>query len=397
MRKGTLVNFWGNMPLLGKTLLIAMAAPLLVFNAWALFTIADYFHSLLVILIGAGLIAFLLNYPVMLMERQGATRDRAAILVFLVALSVLLGVGITLVPIAIDQASQLVVRLPDWIDSGQQQLLILSDQLQGSNLPVNLDLLLEQVTDRLKGQLQSIASRVLSVAVLTVTSLLDFLLTLVLSFYLLQHGDELWSSIVDWLPIKVRDSLSQTLRLSFQNYFLGQFITATSMGVSLTLIFVWLAVPFGLLFGLTIGTMALVPFGGTVGIALVTVLVALRDIGLGLKVLAACVAVQQVLENFIAPRILGSMTGLNPVWIFLAVLTGARVGGLIGVVIAVPIAVVIKTALVALRSDEGPSGLILRSSYLDEPRPEKEAPLGRSVTEERSTSTADEVSAANIP
>jgi predicted PurR-regulated permease PerM len=395
MRKGTLINFWGNMPLLGKTLLIALAAPLLVINAWALFTIADYFHSLLVILIGAGLIAFLLNYPVMLMERQGTSRDRAAILVFLGALSVLLGLGITLVPIAIDQASQLVVRLPDWIDSGQQQLLILSDQLQGSNLPVNLDLLLEQVTDRLKGQLQSIASRVLSVAVFTVTSLLDFLLTLVLSFYLLQHGDELWSSIVDWLPIKVRDSLSQTLRLSFQNYFLGQFITATSMGVSLTLIFVWLAVPFGLLFGLTIGTMALVPFGGSVGIALVTVLVALRDIGLGLKVLAACVAVQQVLENFIAPKILGSMTGLNPVWIFLAVLTGARVGGLLGVVIAVPIAVVIKTALVALRSDEGPSGLILRASYLEEPHSEPDS--GRSTTGEERSTTPDEITPAQVP
>ncbi|HEY9909521.1 MAG TPA: AI-2E family transporter [Thermosynechococcaceae cyanobacterium] len=395
MRKGTLVNFWGNLSPLAKTLLIALAAPLLVLNAWAFFTISDYFHSLLVILIGASLIAFLLNYPVMLMEQQGATRERAAILVFLAAVSLLLALGITLVPIALDQASQLVVRLPEWIDSGQQQLLILSDQLQGSNLPVNLDLLVEQVTDRVKGQLQAIAARILSVAVFTVTSLLDFLLTLVLSFYLLQHGDELWSSIVDWLPIKVRDSLSQTLRQSFQNYFLGQFITATSMGVSLTLIFVWLAVPFGLLFGLTIGTMALVPFGGSVGIAIVTTLVALRDIGLGLKVLAACVAVQQVLENLIAPRILGSMTGLNPVWIFLAVLTGARVGGLLGVVIAVPIAAVIKTALVALRSDDG-SGLILRSTYSDKAYTEKELPMvGRVSKEERST-PADEIP-ANIP
>ena len=400
MRKGTLVNFWGTMPLLGKTLLIAMAVPLLVLNAWALFTIADYFHSLLVILIGAGLIAFLLNYPVMLMEKQGATRERSAVLVFLVALSLLLGLGITLVPIAIDQASQLVVRLPEWIDSGQQQLLILSDQLQGSNLPVNLDLLLEQVNDRLKSQLQSIATRALSVAVLTVTSLLDFLLTLVLSFYLLQHGDELWSSLVDWLPVKLRDSFSQTLRLSFQNYFLGQFITATCMGVSLTLIFVWLAVPFGLLFGLTIGTMALVPFGGSVGIAIVTLLVALRDIGLGLKVLAACVAVQQVLENLLAPRILSSMTGLNPVWVFLAVLTGARVGGLIGVVIAVPIAVVIKSILVSLRSEESVTGLILRSSYPDDLDTEKDCSGEDQTSVETSTvaaTSSSEATPAQVP
>jgi len=52
------------------------------------------------------------------------------------------------------------------------------------------------------------------------------------------------------------------------------------------------------------------------------------------------------------------VTGLNPVWVFLAILTGARVGGLLGVVIAVPTAVVIKSALVALRS---PTALLATS------------------------------------
>ncbi|HEY9802139.1 MAG TPA: AI-2E family transporter, partial [Leptolyngbyaceae cyanobacterium] len=59
--------------------------------------------------------------------------------------------------------------------------------------------------------------------------------------------------------------------------------------------------------------------------------------------------VQQILENLIAPRILGNFTGLNPVWILISVLTGARIGGLLGVIVAVPTAVIIKTALTALR------------------------------------------------
>jgi predicted PurR-regulated permease PerM len=176
------------------------------------------------------------------------------------------------------------------------------------------------------------------------------LLTLVLTFYLLQNGDLLWESLLEWLPDKVRKPFSETLRLSFQNYFLSQFILSTCMGSILTLIFLWLAVPFGLLFGLTIGAMALVPFGGSVGIALVTLLVALRDIGLGVKVLAASLIVQQILENLVAPRVLGSVTGLNPVWIFVSILTGARVGGLLGVIVAVPTAVVVKNILVAVRS-----------------------------------------------
>jgi predicted PurR-regulated permease PerM len=63
----------------------------------------------------------------------------------------------------------------------------------------------------------------------------------------------------------------------------------------------------------------------------------------------AAVIVQQLVENGIAPRVLGSVTGLNPFWVFIAILSGARVGGLLGVIVAVPAAVIIKEALLALR------------------------------------------------
>lgn len=122
-------------------------------------------------------------------------------------------------------------------------------------------------------------------------------------------------------------------------------------GSALTLVFLILQVPFGLLFGLTIGVMALVPFGGTIGIILVTLLVNLRDISLGLKVLLASILVQQIVENLVGPKVLGKVTGLNPVWVLIAILSGARLGGLLGVVVAVPLAVVIKSGLQSIRPD----------------------------------------------
>uniref|UniRef100_UPI0025B5F059 AI-2E family transporter n=1 Tax=Trichocoleus desertorum TaxID=1481672 RepID=UPI0025B5F059 len=345
-----LLNWWQSLKPFPRFLAIALAAPLLVLNAWALSLMFAYFHSLIVILVGASLIAFLLNYPVGWLERHGAQRQQAAILVFLLALSVLLALGVTLVPLVFSQAQQLVSRLPEWIDSGRRQLLMLNERAETLNLPVNFDALVVQINDRLKGQLQAIAGQALNLAVITVTSLLDGLLTIVLSFYLLQHSDRLWFSLVEWLPTPARQPFTQTLRLSFQNFFIGQLILATCMASALIPTFLWLKVPFGLLFGLTIGFMALVPFGGTVGIALVTLLVTLQNVWLGLRVLLASVIVQQILENLIAPRILSSVTGLNPVWVLISILAGARVGGLLGVIVAVPTAVVIKTALMALRS-----------------------------------------------
>ena len=350
MQTRLILQLWQAMTPLARFLAIALLAPLLVLNAWAISSIFDYFHSLIVIVVAASLLAFLLNYPVHWMERQGAQREPVAVLVFLLALSILLALGVTLVPLVITQAQQLVIRLPELIDSGRYQLMLLNDWAEKQGYPVNLDALVVQINDRLKGQLQGIAVQALNIAVVTVTSLLDFVLTMVLTFYLLQHGDELWLSLIQWLPDRIRQPFSQTLRLSFQNYFIGQLIFGICMGSALTAIFVWLKVPFGLLFGITIGIMALVPYGGTAGIALTTLLVALQNFWLGFRVLIAAVIVQQILDNLIFPRILGSFTGLNPVWILISVLTGARIGGLLGVIVAVPSAVVIKAALTAVRS-----------------------------------------------
>jgi predicted PurR-regulated permease PerM len=375
MQTRKLLDWWQTLTPIARVGAIALFAPLLVLNGWAISAIFTYFHSLIVILVGASVLAFLLNYPVSWMQHQGARREQVAILVFLLALSILLALGVTLFPLALTQAQQLVARLPELIDSGRSQLMLLNEKAESFGIPINLDALVVQINDRVKSQLQAIAGQVLNLAVVTVTSLLDFLLTMVLTFYLLQHGDELWHSLVDWFPTRFRKPFTETVRLSFQNFFISQLILSTCMASALIPSFLWLKVPFGLLFGLTIGIMALIPFGGSVGIALTTSLVALQDFWMGARVLIAAVIVQQILENLIGPRILGSFTGLNPVWVLISVLTGARVGGLLGVIVAVPTAVVIKTALSALRpatsSDTGETGSYVE---IDAPIPPEASP-----------------------
>ncbi len=349
MQTRKLLDWWQTLTPIARIGASALFAPLLVLNGWAISAIFNYFHSLIAILVGASVLAFLLNYPVSWMERRGARREQVAVLVFLLALSILLALGVTLFPLALTQAQQLVARLPELIDSGRSQLMILNEKAESMGLPINLDAIVVQINDRVKGQLQAIAGQVLNLAVVTVTSLLDFLLTMVLTFYLLQHGGELWESLVEWLPTRFREPFSRTVRLSFQNFFISQLILSICMASALIPSFLWLKVPYGLLFGLTIGIMALIPFGGSVGIAATTLLVSLQDVWMGARVLAAAVIVQQILENLIAPRILGSFTGLNPVWVLISVLTGARIGGLLGVIVAVPCAVVIKTIISAIR------------------------------------------------
>jgi len=82
------------------------------------------FTPLIVILVAASLLAFLLNYPVSWMERQGAIREQVAILVFFSFIN-FVGIGCNTRSPCPLPAQQLVIRLPEWIDSGRHQLMVL--------------------------------------------------------------------------------------------------------------------------------------------------------------------------------------------------------------------------------------------------------------------------------
>jgi predicted PurR-regulated permease PerM len=66
---------------------------------------------------------------------------------------------------------------------------------------------------------------------------------------------------------------------------------------------------------------------------------------------------QQVKDNLLAPRLLGNFIGLNPIWIFVAILMGYEIAGLLGTLVAVPIAGTIKGTFDAIKSGK-PSDLV---------------------------------------
>jgi predicted PurR-regulated permease PerM len=328
----------------------ALAFPLSALNGWLLIVAFQYFQAPIATFITATLLAFILNYPVQFLVTHQVLRTRAVLWVLGITLLLLSVAGVTLAPIVFSQLNDLANRLPSWLESGSQQLRTLNDWAIERNLPIDLSGIATQLTDRLSGQLQSLTGQLLDLILSTVGSVFNLVLTLVLTFYILLHGEQLWEGICDWLPdpigLRVRPLLSQ----NFHNYYVGQASLAAMMGGAMTLAFVLLKVPFGLLFGLGVGFMAFFPFGGALSICLVSLLMALQSFWLGVRVLAIAIIIEQAIENGIAPRLLGGFTGLNPVWVLVSLLLGARVGGILGVLIAVPMAGFIKSTATVLRS-----------------------------------------------
>lgn len=336
-------------------LIIGLGFPVIGLNLWVLFQLFRYFEHPIVILTLAALTAFLLNYPVIILERIHFPRTLAIGTVLSITLALLIILGVTVVPTALEQTAQLVQQVPEWISASNENINAWEQWAKVKGVPIDLNVLRTQINTKIDTQLQEIGSQILGLAVGTLSGVLDTLSIVVLSVYMLLFGNRLWLGIVDLLPARIGRPLSISLRQNFQNFFIGQLILGAFMASTLTPIFFFLRVPFGLSFAILIGASELIPFiGASLGIGLVTLLIMLKNFGLGVSVLISSIFIQQIKDNLLAPKLMGEFIGLNPIAILACLLIGGQIAGLFGILIAVPIVGTIKGTIDLIQKEQHP-------------------------------------------
>jgi predicted PurR-regulated permease PerM len=172
---------------------------------------------------------------------------------------------------------------------------------------------------------------------------------IVLSFYLLleQHGAK--KLLVKYLPLKEREaviSISQKIGYKMGSWMRGQLLLGLIIGVIDGIGLIILGVPFALVLAIWAGFTELIPYVGPVLGAIPAVAIAfLQSPILGVLVLALYVVVQQLEGNFLVPKIMQKAVGLSPVIIILAMLVGGRLAGLLGIILAIPTAVIVDVLI----------------------------------------------------
>jgi predicted PurR-regulated permease PerM len=327
---------------LPRWLNIGLAFPVIILNGWLLIQVIQYFQPLVNVVSVAILLAFVLDYPIKFLQKRGVGRNLAIIAVLVLAIVILGAVGVILIPLIFQQLNELANVLPSWFDSGIQQIGVLQNWVITQQLPVNLGGLATQVLDRVSSQFQTFTTKIVGLAFDTIGIVVNSILAIVLTVYLVLNGQSLWDGIYQWFPEHIGTKVRQLLKEDFQNYFIGQVTLGAILAVTATLTFLALQMPLPLLFGLGIGFFSLFPFGTGVGIAIVSILVALENFWQGVEIAAIAVAIDQINSNIVAPRILGNLTGLNPVWVVISLLLGAKLGGVLGLLVAIPFASFIK-------------------------------------------------------
>jgi predicted PurR-regulated permease PerM len=332
-------------------LIYGLGGPIIALNVWLLSVLFSYFQHPITIFSIATILAFLLNYPVKFFERARISRAQAVIIVLLLTLTLLVILGVTLVPMVIEQTNQLLDKIPDWLISSQDNLEQLQIWAKKRRLPLNFSVINQQINANIQILVQQIPSGAVGFAGTLLSGVLNVVLVVVLAFYMLLYGDRVWYALVNLLPFHIRVPFTTSLRLNFQNFFLIQLLLGLFMVVSLTPIFLILKVPFALVFAIFIGVSELIPFvGATLGIGTVTILLLLQNWWLAIQVAIAAIVMQQVKDNLLGPKLLGDFIGINPIWIFVSILMGFEIAGFLGSLLAVPIAGTIKGTLDAMNS-----------------------------------------------
>lgn len=349
---------------------------LLLGIGYAALNLFGYLAGVLYILVSALVVAYVLQLVVDPLSRK-MPRLLAVGLVILGVLILATAAGALLVPLVVSQIQELLQSLPSAADRLQSSTHALEAGLAAHNVYVRI-----QLASLLMPRLQDLSSYLTAnLGGLLTNGFFSFFsvaMTLVLAFYFLKDSQRLWADLSGFLPEQAGQTLTyfrRELDRSLNNYFRGQIINASVVLGGATVVFTLLGMSYGVVGGLIWGLCEIIPMFGTyMGIGTCLLLAALQGGGIVLKVAVAALAIQQTKDNIISPRVMSHTTGLHPVVIITAVLTGMRVAGFLGILLAIPLtAVAVATLRVYLHPQAE------REPVEEDPGP---APVAQALTAE---------------
>jgi predicted PurR-regulated permease PerM len=301
-------------------------------------------RDILVLVVIAMFIAVSLDPAVRWLIRKGLHRSHAVTIVILVAL-VLFGVFVwSIVPPLVDQGGKLFADLPGYLRRLPQESRTFRELSARYNL-----------TNRLSALAATLPAKVASSAVAFARqffgALLSTLTVAVLTIYFMSDMPRIRRGLVRLFPHRRRPQVADIINVVVDKvgaYMIGNLIISLFAGLSTFMCLEAVRVPFALPLAITVAVTDLIPLiGATLGAAL-CVLVTFFTVDLwpaGVVVLAFFIVYQQVENYLIAPRVLRNTVDLSSLAVLLVALIGGSVLGVVGALMAIPIAAAVKVVL----------------------------------------------------
>ena len=339
-----------------------VALPLLLLLGFAIIKAAG---TVVLLFVTAAVIALILNPLVAGLQRFHLPRGVAIVCVYLGFVAALVAAGVLLANPISDQVTALRDDIPSITDSANQRLADVQDYFDRKGINVEIKkqghTALDTLQSKVVGGTDSIVSFGTDLLTKIVTASFGLILVFVLSVYMLIHGERIGTLVRGVMPpgngTREDDYPSRVVR-AVAGYVRGQLLFSVVMGAGAGLglwIFGVIGIfpdgkTYALAFGVWFGLMELVPYVGPFLGAVPPLLVALfQDPITAVWVALLFIGLQQIEGHIASPLIFGHALRINPLLVIFALLFGAELFGIIGALVALPVAAVVRETVVYLR------------------------------------------------
>jgi predicted PurR-regulated permease PerM len=312
----------------------------------------------LIILFTAFFLALALNAPVSWLARHMPGRIRGSrawgtSIAFLIVIALLGGFIASLVPPLIKQTESLVNAAPSLIEDVREQRGAVGDIVRKYNLQDQVDEFSSQLTKWTKNN----ASQAFGTIQRVGGGIFTLLTVLVLTFMMLVEGPKHLRFAYELVPKKrqaVAERMSNSMYKVVKGYVNGQVTLAALAAIFITPVLVILGVDYPIGLMVVIFVCGLIPMvGHTIGAAIATIVALFTSPSAAIIVLVYYILYQQIENIFVQPKIQANSTDMSPLLVFGSVVIGVSFSGLLGGLVAIPIAGCIRVAFLEyLRSKE---------------------------------------------
>lgn len=311
-------------------------AVLILVSFWFLYVILDF----LLMLFASVVVASAIKPVADSLERYRIPRALSAVFVYVLVLALLSVVVSLIIPPLMEQITQLAQALPALMEYLSEQGLIPSSGVVRGAVST-----WQQALAGVGNNLANVGAGIFRQTRTVFSGVFTLIFMFVIALYMVVDRDVIKKPFRVMVPSKHLPYVEMVIERAQKK--IGRWVVAQlGLGVIIGVVVslgLWLmGVPYSLLLGLVAGVMEMIPIIGPIIAAVPAVLVGFTQSWLlGVGVVVFYLLVQQTESYLLVPFIMRKATGLNPLVTILAVLLGARLVGVVGVLLAVPAAVVI--------------------------------------------------------
>lgn len=273
-----------------------------------------------------------------------------AILIIYLALVVTVVIAVLfIVPRLSAELNGLVDVVPEQARRVRDFVEDVSNRYSRITIPDGIRKIVDDTIQKGEGVVLDFASRLGNAILAMFSHLVSLVIAPILAFYITKDIDILRRSAIKWIPASKRNyvvRLFKDIDEVIGEFIRGQLIVCVIVGVLTSIALYILGVQFAIILGMIAGIVNVIPyFGPLIGMIPCVAVALLQSPRLAIYTAIAFVVIQQVESSVISPKIVGDRVGLHPLFIIFSLLAGEKLLGFAGLVLAVPIAAIIKVVL----------------------------------------------------